>query len=573
MRRARRFNVHLIIGLVIVVSALALGAWEAQILQNIHSLEVAGAAGSPEHTQARQIEDILRIVIPAWNFVGLGFLAFGIGMSIVLIVFNLTGAGRDAMAAYMQTFPDSKVPAPSQPWYAKNYPKLMMAGLILVWINFLFALLGGFVAAGFLSFNYLGFTSATWAPFTEVLRTPQRPGALSFIVLGIGLSLAVIVYNLRVQARSLPRLVGSLREGKPAEIKASLRPKLPRFPFVLLGLGFAIALFASYPMGFLAAMAQADIAGGSTDLAVHQRFALTQGLFPVIAVTGIVTMLAGITYWLLLIIQGLRDQRYVILRMGANMASAPPVPLEQPLWPERVAGYLAGGAILTLVMLFVLAGFNVWIRWEVMALMPQESGAGFYTMEFLRDFLGVLIPDMRFIGMALVMLGIGITLGVIVVNLRGMGMIMPGTMSKIIQSKGKDLAPAAAIVDEGDVESRGHTAMTRFPKKLLVPLLVGALIMISTTLPLVVPMHLTLQLRKRDASSFGQTDVAAQASMDMDVLAALREPWNFVGMGLVFFVIGRFFGTIIGFVQARRVVIADTCGSLKSVSEPEPEPD
>ncbi len=568
LRRGRRFNLYLIIGIVIVVSALGLGALEAQTLQNLHNLEMAGATGTSEYTQAKQIEDILRIVTPAWNFLGLGFLAFGIGMSIVVIIFNLNGAGRDAMAAYIQSFPESKLPVPSQPRSARGFPKLMMAGLILVAVNLLFALQGGLAAAGFFEMNYLGFTTESWAAFTEVLRTPQRPGALSFIILGIGLSLATIVHNLRTQARILPRVVGALREGKPAEVKADLEPKLPKFPSVLLGLGFALVLAASYPVGFLAALARADLVAGSVDMVISQRFALTQALFPVIAVTGIVTMLAGITYWLLLIIQGLRDQRQVILRMGANMASAQPVPLEQPMWPERVAGYLAGGGILVLLILFVLTSLSIFIRWEVLALAPQESGAGFFTIVFLRDFLTVLIPDMRFIGMALVFLAIGLTLGVIVVNLRGMGMIMPGTMSKILQSKGADVAPAHAIVDEGDVESRSRTAMTRYPKKLYVPILIGALIMISTTFPLVVPMHMMLQLEKRDADVVFDSEDSARVLTQIRILAALREPWNFIGMGLVFFAIGKFFGTIIGFVQARRVVISDTCSSLA----PRPRP-
>ncbi|MFQ5951267.1 MAG: hypothetical protein ACE5KH_04200, partial [Candidatus Geothermarchaeales archaeon] len=50
--------------------------------------------------------------------------------------------------------------------------------------------------------------------------------------------------------------------------------------------------------------------------------------------------------------------------------------------------------------------------------------------------------------------------------------------------------------------------------------------------------------------------------LDIAVLAALREPWNFIGMGLVFFAIGKFFGTIIGFVQARKTIIAEGCDSL-----------
>lgn len=568
LRRARRFNLFLIVGLAIVVSALGLGAWEAYAVQTLQNLG-PGGMGTPEYEQAQQIEDLLRIITPTWNFLGLGFLTLGIGLSIVVILFNLRGAGREAMAAFQRTFAEAQVPVPPQPAYSRAFPKLLWVGLLLLLLNFLFALWGGLTAAGYLTFSFLGFTPESWAAFTEVLRTPQRPGFLSFIVLGIGFSLATIVYNLRYQARALPEIVGALHAGTPGEAREALRPRLPRLPFALLVVGFLITLSASYPVGLFAALARADlVVQVPANPATAQLFALTQALFPILAVTGIVTMLGGIVYWLLLIIQALRDQRLIILHLGTNLAGARAVPLEQPLWPERVAGYLAGAGLLILLMLFVPAVLLIWIRWEVLALLPLEGGSGLATLIFLRDFLGVLNPSMRFLGMALVMLGIGLTLGVIVSNLRGMGMIMPGTMNKILQAKGKVTAPAPATLDAGDVEARAASAMSRFQRKLFVPLLLGALILISTTFPLVIPLHLTLALGKRDADLAGDPTTAESLAADMKILAALREPWTFIGMGLVFFAIGRYFGTIIGFVQARRIVISDTCNSLAGMGRP-----
>lgn len=570
---ARRFNVSLLLGIIVVISAMGLGAWESTILQTLHEAELEGATGTVSYIQNRQLEDILRIITPTWNFVGLALLTFGIGMSIVVIIFNLKGAGTESLAAYRKAFPDSRLPELPIPRFSKAFPVLLFVGLTLQIANFLFALSGGFAAARATALEFAGLgggeewvSALSWAYFAEVLRTPQRPGALSFIVLGIGLSLATIVYNLRAQARMLPRVMAALSSGTPAEFKGSVVPRLPRLPFALLFVGFAIVLAASYPIGFLGAMARGGLVG-ATDPALQaslaQRLRIATALFPVTAVTGIVTMLAGIVYWLLLIIQALRDQRSMILRVGSSVAGTGAPPLEQLLWPERVAGYLAGGGVLTLLLLFVPAFFLIFIRLEVLRL-QGTGGEAFIDLLFMMNFLGVLIPDMRFIGMSLVMLGIGLTLGVIVINLKGMGMILPSTMTKVLQAKGKTVAPVVIDPDEGDVWSRARSAMGRFPKKLFAPLLLGALILISTTFPLVVPLHLNLQLQQRDASIAGDTEAVSSIGLDMAILAALREPWNFIGMGLIFFAIGKFFGTIIGFVQARKVIISDTCGSLAS---------
>lgn len=565
IRIARRFNVYLLLGLLIVISAIGLGAWETSALQTIHDLEVAGQTGAAAYAQAVRVENLLRIVTPTWNFLGLGLLTFGIGMSIVVIIFNLRGAEGEAMAAYLQAFPDREVPPPRQPGYAGAFPTLLFMGLAAVIANFLFALSGGLAAAGFISVNFAGFSAASWAGFVEVLRTPQRPGSFSFIILGIGLSLATIVYDLRLQARRLPHLIGPLATGVPTELEESLIPRLPRLPFALLGVGFITTLVASYPIGLLGGLARADLlASGGTNAAAARTLAWTTSLFPVLAVTGIVILLAGIVYWLLLIIQGLRDQRQLIHRMGLTLAGAEAASVEQPVWPERVAGYLAGGGLLTLLLLFLPASLRAFLSWEVIALQGTD-GAALVDLIFLRDLLTKLVPDLRFIGMALAFLGIGLTLGVIIINLRGIGAILLPTLTAIIRAKGQAVTPSPSPVAEGDVATRAKDAMSRFGKRLFLPILVGALIMISTTFPLVLPLHANLQLEHRDALLAGDQAAADAVQTRIDVLSALREPWNFIGMGLIFFGIGRYFGTIIGFVQARRVVISDACGSLAAI--------
>ena len=96
LRLARPFRWYLFTGLLIVISAVALGIWEAAALA----------------TAPNAVETIIRVINPAWTFLGIGFLTFGIGMSIAIIIYNLTGAARDAMDAYRQSFPASPLSMP-----------------------------------------------------------------------------------------------------------------------------------------------------------------------------------------------------------------------------------------------------------------------------------------------------------------------------------------------------------------------------------------------------------------------------------------------------------------------------
>ncbi len=544
-RIAKPFRWYLLTGFLIVMSAVALGIWEAAALV----------------TAPNAVETIIRVINPAWSFVGIGFLTFGIGMSVAIIIHNLTGAARDAMDAYRQAFPASSLSMPSRPWFGRIFAFLLLGGLTFAVANFFFALSGGLAAASLSGPGVIGFTAASWGAFVEVLRTPQRPGSLSFIALGIGLGLATIVYNLRLQARLLPGIIGGLSAGKPVEVRGSLAPTVPLLPLALIFSGWVLVLLASYPMGFLGALARADLVAGISNPTAAQTVAWTTGLFPVLAVTGIVAILGGIVYWLLLIVQALRDQRAMIGRIGSALAGSGAQPLEQTLWPQKVAAYLAGGALLTLLLLFFPAALNVYLRWEVLRL-AGSSGAAFINLQFLVSFLSAFVPNIRFTGMALAMIGIGLTLGVILINLRGMGLILPGTMARILQARGQGVSAPEITPDEGDVEERAKVALARFPTKLFLLLLLGAAIMVTTAFPLTVPLQSDLQLQWRDAMEVGDADLAARLTLDMKVLASVREPWNFVGLGLIFFSIAQSFGTIIGYVQARRVVIGDACASL-----------
>lgn len=80
------------------------------------------------------------------------------------------------------------------------------------------------------------------------------------------------------------------------------------------------------------------------------------------------------------------------------------------------------------------------------------------------------------------------------------------------------------------------------PFKLFIGILVGVEIALLGTFPLIlfrIGTHLT-----------GMTTAA-------NMYKAFIGPWVSVGIGLIFFMIGMFFSTIVGFVKGRRAIISE----------------
>ena len=57
-----------------------------------------------------------------------------------------------------------------------------------------------------------------------------------------------------------------------------------------------------------------------------------------------------------------------------------------------------------------------------------------------------------------------------------------------------------------------------------------------------------------------------------NLFGASLSPWMLFGMGIILFSVGRFFSTIVGFVEARRMVMIEGNQAIaEAVSSPVPE--
>ena len=58
----------------------------------------------------------------------------------------------------------------------------------------------------------------------------------------------------------------------------------------------------------------------------------------------------------------------------------------------------------------------------------------------------------------------------------------------------------------------------------------------------------------------------------VQIMGATLQPWILFGMAVIFFAIGRFFTTIVGFVEARRMIIAEGTEAIAAAMREEKRP-
>ena len=104
--------------------------------------------------------------------------------------------------------------------------------------------------------------------------------------------------------------------------------------------------------------------------------------------------------------------------------------------------------------------------------------------------------------------------------------------------------------------------MSLAPWNLFRPLLVGTAIVISGTLPVVIlygwSINRMLGEQFAGAGAAGATsDLFESAFLANTLFDASLGPWMLFGMGIILYSVARFFTTIVGFVEARRMVMVE----------------
>ena len=348
----------------------------------------------------------------------------------------------------------------------------------------------------------------------------------------------------------------------------SCRP--PFVPGTLLKLGLAgfSAMALATPMAFIHSGLIGWALGRQFEGSVSETALRVEGIFgrtidPLI-IMGLGMLLFTIVFLLLTIIRWLREQQQGFGDLVAELSDgAVPRPMvEAPLWPTRLVAPLAiFGIFVVGFFFFTMTGvrdvnFNNMLTLQFAG---ETDGSLFQSALRLNRVLGPIIAATRFIGIASLMLAIGLALVTIVINLRATALLLPAGFTKLIG------VAQGERPEEEDLTV--YEPMSLAPWNLFRPLLAGAVVVISATLPVAilfgVSIHRMLGEQFVGRGEPGATsDLFESSFLATNLFGASLLPWMLFGMGIILFAVGRFFSTIVGFVQARRMIIAEGTGAV-----------
>jgi hypothetical protein len=386
-----------------------------------------------------------------------------------------------------------------------------------------------------------------------------RPGKMigtAVLLLGIGLGLATIAINLRMQAHALPNLATAAVHRRQANVSDILPSgdAISRRPFVPLFLGFAVVLSAYILVAAPLAWNRASnlTSAGWASTSAQSLEVILEHWIESYILAGISILLFGIGWWLLIIIQNLRLQKERFLGAVAGLSGSEPGPGPAPPRALGMVRVLLAAGLGVALLALGLTG--VWIDAGLQAVHTGDPSA------IAADHVwGALIKPFKFVSPALIFLAIGLALSVIVINLQMISMVLPGVFASFGQvAQGRKPKP----LDLPPIDP-----MKLFPKRLFVGILVGVAVVVTATLPLAWP------LRVETFGVFLGADLvansAAQGALSLErTLEHLILPYKLAGLGVIFYAIGRYFTTIIGFVRARKAIVTEGVASIGVLVKP-----
>ena len=566
-----KYPTFLVLGLVIVASGLFMMTAARDILIGVWADRLFSGDTDGDLFKATQTADeVIGHTLTVWFFLGLSFLKLGIGFAIATIVRNLRATGQRVEAAYDAAgVSGAQETHWEEPWYGRLFPKFLFAG-ILVMVSFFLVTLWWDVNLVFLKdAEFDGRTGASYQAFLMIDRVLEpliNAGKFlgeGLLILGIMTGLATIIWNLSLQSRRLPWLTRrAFANGETPKDASEIRPVVPNLlvglgigEFALMALATPLALFRAGAIGWSLGR---EFEGTVAETAIRLDGILGRTIDPLINM-GLGLLLFTIAFLLLTIIFWLRQQRSNFGEAVADLSNgAVPRPgLEGALWPTRLVAPLAGFGIAVVgIFFFTLTpvrdlNFNSMLTLQFAG---AVDGATFQNAFRLDQMLGPVIGATRFIGIAALMLAIGLALVTIVINLRATALLLPTGFSKLLAVAGGEPAEPEDLTI--------HEPMSLAPWDLFRPLVAGAIVVVTATLPIAILFALSIHWMLEQqfaglgvAGSFLAT--FEDSFLAVRIFAATTQAWMLFGMGIIFFAIGRFFTTIVGFVEARRMIITE----------------
>ncbi len=551
-----RYPMFFAIGLAIIAVSLLLMGWR-QVNEQTRLAEIFAGRGPPSPSSVYLAADRLDLalvhVIEQLIFVGLAFLKLGIGFSIAVIVLHLKETGQKGLSSFRQAGVLADLPPMEEPWFTK-FPKFLLAGFSIVVFFFAFSLVWAYN-------EYVPFGDVVTTRMTlEAIIKPGKMIGTALLLLGIGSGLATIVWNLRVQSHALPRFaVAAVRKKKANGNQLMPETAFPRALFAPLILGLAVVLTAYVPVAAVLAWnryANLSSAGWSSVGAQSLEVILEHWIESYVLV-GVSLLVFGIGFWLLAIIGTLRAQREQFMRALADLSGTKPPTMAPPVRALRVIRVL-----LVLGLATVLGSLALTVAWIEAGLAAVQAGS---ASAILADHQWeAFVKPFKFSGLGLIFLGIGLALSVIVINLNLLSMLLPGVFARFAE------ANQGRVPKPLDVPN--INPMKLFPRKLFMGILVGFLVVVTATFPFGWPLRVGTF-----AVFLGEnltTNLAAQSALSLErFLEHFILPYKLTGLAIIFYAIGRYFTTIIGFVRARKAIVGEGIASIAAFhTEPASSP-
>lgn len=541
-----RYPMLFALGLAIIIVSLVLMGLR-EINEQARLAEVYAGRGPPTpsaaYLSATQWEQTLHHIIEQLIFVGLAALKLGIGFSIAVIVLNIRETGTESLKEFEKAGVTRVPPEMNLPWFTK-FPMLLVAGFVIV-LTF-FALTGVWV---YNEWSPIG-DQATTRMTLEAIIKPGKVVGTALLLFGIASGLATIVLNLRMQARALPKLLRAATKREQVALP-ELMPATADFPkglFLAPIIGLIVVLTAYVPVAAVLGWNRAAnlTSAGWTAPAAESLEVVLEHWIESYVIVGITLILFGIGLWLLAIIRSLGLQRERFLGSLAEVTGSEPKSAPAPpRMVKMIPGLLAVGLGITLVSLLLT---SVWIGAGLEAAATGAPGAVLADHRW-----EAFVKPVKFAGLGLVFLGIGMALNVIVVNLQLLAMVLPGVFARFADAvRGRTPKP---------LEMPGVDSMSLVPKKLFLGILVGFAVVVTAIIPLAWPLRIGTfdAFLGMDLGS----NVAAQAAFSLErFLEHLILPYKLAGVAIILYSIGLYFATIIGFVKARKTIVAEGVSSV-----------
>lgn len=588
-----KYPAFLTLGLIIVVSGLFILLAGRDVLISVWVDKLFdGETEDGLFKAAQTAEQAIGHTLTVWFFLGLSFIKLGIGFAIATIVRNLRTTGRLSLSAYASaglTEAQDESDQWQEPWFGRMFTKFLFAGIVTLGFFFLLTLWWDANLVLLKDAQFDGQT--TGFAYNAYLMIEQVLGALigggkflgeALLIFGILTGLATIIWHLSRQSRNLPELARrALDPNNPNRGTRLAGPVIPSalinlgiLGFVTLALAFPLALIRS---GFIGWALGRQFESGVSQTALRLDGILGRTIDPLTNL-GLGILFFTIALLLLTIIRWLREQRQGYGSLVAEFSAAPEIsggetsrpashgatspPLIEPtLWPTRLVTPLAiVGIFIIGFFFFTMTGvrdinFNSLLTLQFSG---DTASTAFQSALRLDRVLGPVIGATRFIGIASLFVAIGLGLVTIVINLRATALLLPPAFTKLIGVANGKTAPDE---DEEEIPII-YEPMALAPWNLFRPLLVGVAVVISGTFPVAIlhgwSIHRMLGEQFAGAAVPGATSGLYESTfLATNLFGASLTPWMLFGMGIILFSVGRFFSTIVGFVEARRMVMVE----------------